>query len=615
MYDLLEQNCKKCQGISQKFCFKLLKSGIFKKKWKNRSKHDTLFSGRYRWVISRNRKRPMIRFKCPNCDTVLQVSREYAGQAVLCSACNTQLIVPQTPVPEPTLSKAEPNQIICICGHCKSTYKVPASAAGRQVPCPKCGHTSQIPEDEHVITDSSTMRFTCPTCRQSYCVLAKYAGKKFDCLACRRPCMIPQARRPAEDLLMLEPDDTPEEAAPPSPPVKEAAADRGLSFKLQVDEESEESAGAEADELSLVPSPPETTAAVPPPRPAGPARPTQQPKKPKEKSSGSAVKIFAGIAAGLIGFIVGFLVVYNLVKPDDSGTETAPAPAVRQMEIAQTPEAIEFAESVIRRLNQNAANIGELKYEFPDHVYVTDSMIQSLAAAMNIGPLTAVSSVVEASRREIGASHYIVRTVVNSSTGQTREVLIGFFDIMEVNEDTFESETFNWIFSITITDENGTVLARGGPQDTEMLIAQMDELVDQHGEGMTLEEFEHLPEAIGTFFFSYVVGLLIAVVIILIAMGVVFTKAGEPGWAVIVPIYNLIVLARVGEKPAWMGLLCALSPLIPFVGGFVCLFLMISISIGVAETFGKGVLFGLGLWLLPIIFYPILAFSGSAVTD
>jgi len=97
----------------------------------------------------------------------------------------------------------------------------------------------------------------------------------------------------------------------------------------------------------------------------------------------------------------------------------------------------------------------------------------------------------------------------------------------------------------------------------------------------------------------------------IISIGVVFTKAGEPGWAAICPIYNLMVLARVGGKSEWMGIACYLAPAIPFAGPFIQIFLLISISIGVAETFGKGILFGLALGLLPFIFYPILAFSGK----
>ena len=97
---------------------------------------------------------------------------------------------------------------------------------------------------------------------------------------------------------------------------------------------------------------------------------------------------------------------------------------------------------------------------------------------------------------------------------------------------------------------------------------------------------------------------MLAVVLVIIAsVWKVFTKAGEPGWAAIVPIYNVITLAKVAGKEWWWGLLV----LLPCIG----IIMSIILSIAVAEKFGKGTGFGIGLGLLPFIFYPILGF-GSA---
>jgi hypothetical protein len=92
-------------------------------------------------------------------------------------------------------------------------------------------------------------------------------------------------------------------------------------------------------------------------------------------------------------------------------------------------------------------------------------------------------------------------------------------------------------------------------------------------------------------------------------MWVIFNKAGQPGWAAIVPFYNMWVLAEVGEKSGWMGLAACFSGAIPYVGFIISIVFSIIISIGVAKTFSRGVLFGLGLVFLPFIFYPILAFA------
>jgi len=82
------------------------------------------------------------------------------------------------------------------------------------------------------------------------------------------------------------------------------------------------------------------------------------------------------------------------------------------------------------------------------------------------------------------------------------------------------------------------------------------------------------------------------------------TKAGEPGWAVLVPIYNIIVLLKIAGKPTWWFLLF-LVPVVNLVIG-------IMVAIAVAENFGKSTGFGIGLALLPFVFYPMLGF-GDAV--
>jgi len=89
------------------------------------------------------------------------------------------------------------------------------------------------------------------------------------------------------------------------------------------------------------------------------------------------------------------------------------------------------------------------------------------------------------------------------------------------------------------------------------------------------------------------------VVLSIVALWKVFTKAGEPGWAAIVPIYNIIVLLKIAGRPAWWLLLCLL--IIPI---FI-------VYIDVARKFGKSTLFGLGLAFFGFIFFPILAFGDA----
>jgi hypothetical protein len=99
-----------------------------------------------------------------------------------------------------------------------------------------------------------------------------------------------------------------------------------------------------------------------------------------------------------------------------------------------------------------------------------------------------------------------------------------------------------------------------------------------------------------------IIGLLVALLMI-VAMWKVFAKAGQPGWASIIPIYNLYIWCKIVGRPAWWIILM----LIPFVNIIVGIVLCIDM----AKSFGKGVGFGIGLAFLGIIFLPILGF-GSA---
>jgi hypothetical protein len=96
----------------------------------------------------------------------------------------------------------------------------------------------------------------------------------------------------------------------------------------------------------------------------------------------------------------------------------------------------------------------------------------------------------------------------------------------------------------------------------------------------------------------------IAVLVLVVAgLWKVFTKAGKPGWACLIPIYNIIVLLEIVGRPLWWFVLM----LIPFVNFIVA----IIVSIDVAKSFGKGTGFGLGLAFLGFIFYPLLGFGDA----
>jgi hypothetical protein len=81
----------------------------------------------------------------------------------------------------------------------------------------------------------------------------------------------------------------------------------------------------------------------------------------------------------------------------------------------------------------------------------------------------------------------------------------------------------------------------------------------------------------------------------------IFVKAGQPGWAAIVPIYNSYIMQEmVGREVWWLAILIFLSPVWTIV-----------ISLDMAKSFGKDTLFAIGLILFPYIFYPLLGFGDA----
>jgi hypothetical protein len=111
------------------------------------------------------------------------------------------------------------------------------------------------------------------------------------------------------------------------------------------------------------------------------------------------------------------------------------------------------------------------------------------------------------------------------------------------------------------------------------------------------------------------VGILVVIAIVVIvfeiaALWQVFVKAGHPGWAAIIPIYNVWILLKIIGRPGWWILLF-LFAVIPFVGQLVVLVVSIIINVDLAKSFGKTVAFAVGLILLSFIFIPILGFGSS----
>lgn len=116
---------------------------------------------------------------------------------------------------------------------------------------------------------------------------------------------------------------------------------------------------------------------------------------------------------------------------------------------------------------------------------------------------------------------------------------------------------------------------------------------------------QQVPCSAGLVAFGLAIPFIFIAVFVLIIVGVwkVFTKAGQPGWASIIPVYNLVIMLQISKKPIWW-VIFSFIPFLNIIFGIIVIY-------NLAKMFGKGFGFTLGLLFLPFIFYPILGFGDS----
>lgn len=118
---------------------------------------------------------------------------------------------------------------------------------------------------------------------------------------------------------------------------------------------------------------------------------------------------------------------------------------------------------------------------------------------------------------------------------------------------------------------------------------------------LTLNHALTLAQSSGDSDWIWVLIQLAIVIVVFASFWQIFVKAGQPGWAGIVPIYNFYILTKIVGRPWWWLILM----IIPLVGFIVA----IMITHDLSKSFGKGIGFTVGMVLLPFVFYPLLAFG------
>ena len=104
-------------------------------------------------------------------------------------------------------------------------------------------------------------------------------------------------------------------------------------------------------------------------------------------------------------------------------------------------------------------------------------------------------------------------------------------------------------------------------------------------------------------FFLILLCELLVLVVLIASAWVLYTKAGRQGWEGIIPIYSSYVMTLIVGRPWWWLLLM----FIPLVNIIIAIVLIVDL----AKSFGKSIPYAVGLFLLPFIFFPMLAFGDA----
>ena len=96
------------------------------------------------------------------------------------------------------------------------------------------------------------------------------------------------------------------------------------------------------------------------------------------------------------------------------------------------------------------------------------------------------------------------------------------------------------------------------------------------------------------------------ILLLIVSFWKIFTKAGKPGWASIIPIYNIIVMLEIVKRPIWW-LILMLIPIVNIVIGII-------LWVDLIKVFGKPGWHVILAIFFPFIYFPYLAFSDASYT-
>ncbi|PJJ29272.1 DUF5684 domain-containing protein [Lacrimispora celerecrescens] len=124
----------------------------------------------------------------------------------------------------------------------------------------------------------------------------------------------------------------------------------------------------------------------------------------------------------------------------------------------------------------------------------------------------------------------------------------------------------------------------------------------------------------GIFLFIF---LLVVCILLIVSNWKIFSKAGKPGWASLIPFYNIYIMSDIAFGNINYFIAVLLAWVVSFLGGFLDISILSSLAglasfviyiiycVKLSKAFGRSGGFAVGLVLMPLIFFPILGL-GSA---
>ncbi len=107
--------------------------------------------------------------------------------------------------------------------------------------------------------------------------------------------------------------------------------------------------------------------------------------------------------------------------------------------------------------------------------------------------------------------------------------------------------------------------------------------------------------------------MLLSYIVMVISWWKIFEKAGIEGWKALIPFYNMWILTEIAGRPGWLVIVMMFSTMLGDIAILVILVIQIIIYSDLAKAFGKELAFTIGIIVLPIVFFPILAFGKSTL--